>query len=95
MFLSSWTDSVQLTLCSGCRRNISMLLRYMGLMCLFYLAMAVILGGWHVVAAVRLWQERSKAASRRLYKFSTMYLALLFLAMMIDRGVVRLAGLAL
>ena len=54
----------------------------------FYLVVAVILGGWHLAASVRVWQQKSKAATRRLYKFSTVYLALLFLAMMIDRVLV-------
>jgi protoheme IX farnesyltransferase len=53
---------------------------------LFYLTAALVLGGWHVVEAVRVYRQQSKAAARRLYKFSTAYLALLFMAMMIDRA---------
>jgi len=59
-------------------------LRLMGMI---YLAAALILGGWHIVVSVRLARQKTKAAARRLYKYSTLYLALLFLAMMVDRVV--------
>jgi protoheme IX farnesyltransferase len=67
---------------------LTLLLTPLRLMGLFYLTAALVLGGWHIVAAVQVWQQQTKAASRRLYKFSTVYLALLFLAMMFDRALV-------
>ena len=51
----------------------------------FYLVAAVMLGGGLLFASVRLMQEGTKAAARRVYKYSTMYLAMLFLAMIVDQ----------
>jgi protoheme IX farnesyltransferase len=67
---------------------LTLMLTPLRLMGLFYLAAALLLGGWHVVASVRVMRQGTKAAARRLYKYSTMYLALLFMAMMIDRALV-------
>ena len=52
-----------------------------------YAAIAALLAARFVYLAVRLWRDESKATSRRLYRYSTMYLALLFLAMVIDHAV--------
>ncbi len=51
----------------------------------FYLVAAVMLGGGLLFESVRLMQEATKAAARRVYKYSTMYLAMLFLAMIVDQ----------
>jgi protoheme IX farnesyltransferase len=51
----------------------------------FYLVAALILGSGLLFESVRLIQETTKAAARRVYKYSTMYLALLFLAMIVDQ----------
>ena len=51
----------------------------------FYLAAAAWLGMILVWLAVRLLRRADKASARVLYKYSSMYLALLFLAMMVDR----------
>ncbi len=52
---------------------------------MFYFVVAALLGGGLLFEAARLIRETSKAAARRTYKYSTMYLALLFLAMIIDQ----------
>ena len=51
----------------------------------FYLACALLLGVLFIVLAVRVAREGSIAAERAMYKFSMLYLALLFGAMVIDR----------
>ncbi|HLY28493.1 MAG TPA: heme o synthase [Aggregatilineales bacterium] len=51
----------------------------------FYLYAAALLGIGLLFEAITLLREASKAAARRLYRYTTMYLALLFLAMMIDQ----------
>lgn len=50
-----------------------------------YLTAAIILGGQFLRLAGQLWQNYNKATSKRLYKYSQSYLALLFMAMAIDR----------
>lgn len=58
-----------------------------------YLALATLLGGWLLVLAVRLLQDASKQSALRLYKFSSLYLALIFLAMVLDRiGIIPSVG---
>ena len=52
---------------------------------LFYLIAALLLGGWLVVLSIQLMRDKSKRTARRLYKYSSLYLALIFLAMVIDR----------
>jgi heme o synthase len=56
---------------------------------LFYLGAVVLLGGGMIYESVRLLQQKTNAAARRTYKYSTFYLALLFLAMIIDQLVFR------
>ncbi|MBI1802671.1 MAG: protoheme IX farnesyltransferase [Chloroflexi bacterium] len=51
---------------------------------IFYLLSALLLGGWFLYLAWRLLRLADKAAARRLYKYSNYYLALLFLAMVVD-----------
>ncbi len=55
----------------------------------FYLIMAALLGAGLLYEAVRLLRVTTKAAARRMYKYSTMYLAILFLAMIIDQVIFR------
>jgi len=50
-----------------------------------YLVSALALGGLLILYAVRLRREATLAAARRMFKFSMLYLALLFCAMAIDR----------
>src|SRR5262249_43076995 len=51
----------------------------------FYLFRAVFLGSGFLIQCALLIQQTTKAAARRMYKYSTMYLAMLFLAMIIDQ----------
>jgi protoheme IX farnesyltransferase len=55
---------------------------------LFYLIAAALLSGWFVYLCVLLIRCADKATARRLYKYSNYYLALLFLAMVIDAAVI-------
>ncbi|MEP7288136.1 MAG: heme o synthase [Chloroflexota bacterium] len=56
---------------------------------LFYTIVAFLLGAGLLFEAVRLLRETTKVAARRTYKYTTMYLAMLFLAMIIDQVVFR------
>jgi protoheme IX farnesyltransferase len=49
-----------------------------------YTATAVVLGGWFVWRALRLWRGTSPAESMRLFKFSILYLGLLFASVALD-----------
>jgi protoheme IX farnesyltransferase len=49
-----------------------------------YAASAVVLGGWFVWRALRLWRGASPAESMRLFRYSIAYLALLFTAVAVD-----------
>ena len=51
-----------------------------------YLLVAFVLGARFIYLAWRLWRHYEKSLSKRLYKYSQAYLALLFLAMAIDRS---------
>ena len=49
-----------------------------------YAAAALVLGGWFVWRAIRLWLGASRADSMRLFRFSIVYLGLLFAAVAVD-----------
>ena len=51
---------------------------------LLYLACALVLGGMFVAYAWRLYRQYSDALARRLFRFSILYLALLFGALLLD-----------
>ncbi len=51
----------------------------------FYLASAAILGLLLILLAIKLIRRADKPTARALYKYSSLYLALLFLAMILDR----------
>ena len=55
----------------------------------FYLGAALVLGGLFVYYAQRLWREATRAAALRLYKYSLLYLALIFVAVVVDHQVFR------
>lgn len=55
----------------------------------FYFVSALLLGAWFLYLAWLLLRRADKASARRLYKYSNIYLALLFLAMVIDAAVLR------
>ncbi len=50
-----------------------------------YFVSSLALGGWFVWLAVRLWRERTPQSCRALFMFSLAYLALLYVAMGVDR----------
>ncbi len=56
---------------------------------LFYLVAAVALGGLFVYYSARLLREATRAAALRLYKYSLLYLALIFAAVVVDHQVFR------
>ena len=51
----------------------------------FYLSTAAVLGLMLIGLAAKLIRHADKATARALYKYSSLYLALLFLAMIMDR----------
>jgi protoheme IX farnesyltransferase len=51
---------------------------------LIYLASAIVLGGGLVVHALRLWREGGSRTAWRMYRYSSLYLALLFAALIAD-----------
>jgi heme o synthase len=59
----------------------------LGMLGSVYLASAIVLGVLFLYYAVRLLRDASSLAARRLFRFSIVYLALLFAAMAIDRQV--------
>jgi protoheme IX farnesyltransferase len=59
----------------------------LGFLGAIYVAAAAALGGLFIYYAVRLWREATAPAARRLFLFSMLYLALLFVAMVVDRQV--------
>jgi heme o synthase len=58
------------------------------LMGLFYLFSALVLGGVFIFYAVRLWRQPTAFAARRLFRYSIVYLTLLFTAMVVDRQMI-------
>jgi len=58
-----------------------------------YLVTALLLGGWFIRLALTLLRDQSKRSARRLYYYSNAYLALLFLAMAIDHGILHFWGI--
>jgi protoheme IX farnesyltransferase len=62
----------------------SLLLVPFGDMGAVYGVAAAVLGGWFVWRALRLWRGTSPAESMRLFRFSIVYLALLFGAVALD-----------
>jgi protoheme IX farnesyltransferase len=49
-----------------------------------YLVSAVVLGGWFIAYAWKLWRNYSDQLARRTFRFSILYLSLLFAALLID-----------
>ncbi len=52
-----------------------------------YLSAALLLGGWFLYLAFKILRDGSKKTVRRLYLYSNVYLALLFVAMIVDHNV--------
>lgn len=63
---------------------VSLLLPAVGSAGLIYLSAAALLGGSFLVYAVRLWRLASAGAASALFRFSLVYLALLFVAVAVD-----------
>jgi protoheme IX farnesyltransferase len=62
----------------------SLLLIPIGSLGSVYGATAVVLGGWFVWRALRLWRSPSPAEPLRLFRYSIVYLAALFAAVAVD-----------
>jgi len=62
-----------------------------GMSGLVYLTAAVVLGGLFVAYAVALYARYSDALARRTFRYSIMYLALLFAALLVDHYAIALA----
>jgi protoheme IX farnesyltransferase len=56
----------------------------LGMLGPIYLSAAIALGAWFTWTCVRLIRERSDAAAQRVFRVSLVYLALLYLAMLVD-----------
>jgi heme o synthase len=56
-----------------------------GMLGVFYLAAALLLGSILLVYSIKLIQEKTGAAAKRMFKYSNYYLALLFLVMIFDQ----------
>jgi protoheme IX farnesyltransferase len=55
----------------------------------FYLASALVLGGIFLGYAVALYREYSDALARKMFKFSILYLSLLFVALLVDHWLIQ------
>ena len=66
---------------------LSLLLTPAGVAGWFYLYAAALLGAGFLVFAIWLWRRRGNKLAWRLYKYSSLYLALIFAALVIDRFV--------
>jgi protoheme IX farnesyltransferase len=49
-----------------------------------YLVAALVLGGWFIALAYKLWRDYSDALARRTFRFSIWHLSLLFAALLLD-----------
>jgi protoheme IX farnesyltransferase len=65
--------------------GLTMLLPVFGLGGSVYLIGAVVLGGWLLSAAWKVWKQEGNKVAWKMYRYSSMYLAFLFVILMIDR----------
>jgi protoheme IX farnesyltransferase len=65
--------------------GLTLFLPLFGLGGAIYLVGAAALGGWLLMAAWRVWKEGGNKRAWKMYRYSSMYLAFLFLVLMIDR----------
>lgn len=65
--------------------GVTLLLAIGRVMGMVYIAIAVLLGAGFLFQTLRLLRETSKAAAKRVFVYSNLYLALLFAAMVLDR----------
>jgi protoheme IX farnesyltransferase len=64
------------------------LLPAVGLGGLFYLGFATVLGGGFLLFAWKVWREGSNSVTWGLYRYSNMYLALIFLGLVLDSTII-------
>ena len=76
----------QILLYSALLITITLLPFTFGMLSWFYLAIAALLGARFMQLAWQLWRNYTKATSRKLYKYSQSYLAVLFIIMALDRA---------
>ena len=67
---------------------LTLLLPLFGLGGSIYLVARAGLGGWLLLAAWRVWKQGGNKLAWKMYRYSSMYLAFLFLALMVDALVV-------
>lgn len=65
---------------------LSWVMRFLGVAGNFYFAAAVVLGIWLIYGAWRVWRKEGNKVAWQMYRWSSMYLFFLFLALMIDRA---------
>ena len=65
--------------------GLTLLLPVFGLGGSIYLALAGLLGLWLLAAAWKVWKQGGNKPAWKMYRYSSMYLAFLFVALMIDR----------
>jgi protoheme IX farnesyltransferase len=65
--------------------GLTLLLPVFGLGGSIYLVGAAVLGGWLLYAAWKVWKEGGNKLAWKMYRYSSMYLAFLFVTLMIDR----------
>lgn len=63
---------------------VTMLMPILNLAGSIFLVSAIVLGGGLIYAAWRVWREGGNKLAWRMYRFSSIYLALLFMALMVD-----------
>jgi protoheme IX farnesyltransferase len=68
---------------------LTLVLSPFGIMGPIYFVAAALLGALFIGDAVQLWRQATRAAARRLYLYSILYLFALFTAMAVDRVVMR------
>jgi protoheme IX farnesyltransferase len=65
--------------------GLTLLLPLIGLGGSIYLIGAIALGGWLLSAAWKVWKQEGNKVAWKMYRYSSMYLAFLFILLMIDR----------
>ena len=64
---------------------VTLALPLFGLGSLFYGVGAALVGGWLFWSAWKLWRQGGNKLAWKMYRYSSMYLAFIFLALMVDR----------
>jgi len=84
--------SRQILICSTLLVITTLLLIPAGLVSAGFLPFSLILGSYLIYLSANLWRQGSSQAARRLYRYSTLYLALLFGSMALGRLVALASG---